>query len=248
MTAFSLILWTALSACLLLGVDLVFEGKPFGMARVRRRAGRKRESPLSNPKTAFVLFAAAAVVLSFAFSWLLLLVTLPLAAFLAWHAPRQQRRMQARELREDCDRSLDGMADIVAMGVRAGLSFDASVGLYCEKFDNSLSRELNVAHGLWTSGVLSREQALEELGARLCSPSFDQFCETSLKAITQGAPLADLLTRFAVEMRRQRRLTVERKVAKAPVRMLLPTGMFILPAMLILVMGPVLIQFLSSGL
>ena len=40
---------------------------------------------------------------------------------------------------------------------------------------------------------------------------------------------------------------MERKVARAPVKMLVPTGVCIVPAMLLLVMGPMLLQFMGSA-
>ena len=40
--------------------------------------------------------------------------------------------------------------------------------------------------------------------------------------------------------------TLEERVAKAPVKMMLPTGTLILPAMLLLVMGPILLE-LAGG-
>ena len=39
---------------------------------------------------------------------------------------------------------------------------------------------------------------------------------------------------------------LEERVAKAPVKMMLPTGTLILPAMLLLVMGPILLE-LAGG-
>lgn len=56
-----------------------------------------------------------------------------------------------------------------------------------------------------------------------------------------------MLARFSCDVRRQRRGAIERRIAKAPVKLLVPTGTCILPAMLILVMGPVLLQFVQTG-
>lgn len=74
-----------------------------------------------------------------------------------------------------------------------------------------------------------------------------RFSETSLQAIHHGSPLADMLGRFSADVRQQRRAAIERQIAKAPVKLLIPTGICILPAMLILVMGPVLLQFIQTG-
>jgi len=50
----------------------------------------------------------------------------------------------------------------------------------------------------------------------------------------------------AVQSRAAWKAQLEEKVAKAPVKMMLPTGTLILPAMLLLVMGPILLE-LANG-
>lgn len=42
------------------------------------------------------------------------------------------------------------------------------------------------------------------------------------------------------------RAQVEERVAKAPVKMMVPTGTLILPAMLLLVLGPVLLELMEG--
>lgn len=193
------------------------------------------------------VFLAAGVIVSYATSLWLLIVSIPVALFLAWRAPSMLDAREARAVRSACDEQLDVMADIVAMGVRSGLSFDAALELYCSKFNNELSRSLSGALLQWTSGLASRQQALNGLSSKIGSKALRRFSETSLQAIHYGSPLADMLARFSGDIRQRRRSAVERQIAKAPIKMIIPTGTCILPAMLILVMGPVLLQFVQTG-
>ena len=48
------------------------------------------------------------------------------------------------------------------------------------------------------------------------------------------------------EARAVRRAKLEERVAKAPVKVLLPVGTLILPAMLILIMGPIMLDLIQG--
>ena len=58
--------------------------------------------------------------------------------------------------------------------------------------------------------------------------------------------MADNLGLLAVEARAIRKAKLEEQVAKAPVKMLLPVGALILPAMLILIMGPIMLDLMND--
>ena len=169
------------------------------------------------------------------------------AALLARKAPSWMARRRAQALRDACEQHLDMLCDIVAMGAEAGLSFDSAVELYCSRFSNPLAEKLEGARQQWTHGVVSRSQALQDLAASVSSPGLKRFADTAVPAVEQGAPLAGMLRRLAAELRQGRRTSMERKVARAPVKMLVPTGVCIVPAMLLLVMGPMLLQFMGSA-
>lgn len=195
----------------------------------------------------FFLFFLFGMVVSYAINLWLLVPCTCVAFALTKKAPMLLDKRQTRELRNACDREIDVMADIVAMGVQSGLSFDAALALYCDKFDNALSKQLQRAQLEWTSGLASRQEALKSLCTRTQSKALERFSKTSLQAMQHGSPLADMLKRFSADIRRCRRVAVEQQIAKSPVKLLIPTGTCILPAMLIFVMGPVLIQFTQTS-
>lgn len=195
----------------------------------------------------FLLFFAASLVIAYALSPWLLVPGALLALILSKRAPAMLSARAKRRLRSACDEQMDVMADIMAMGVRSGLSFDASLELYCRKFDNDLSSKLDEARTQWTTGLASRQQALIALADSIGSKALKRFAETSLQSIRCGSPLAEMLNRFSRDIRQRRRCAIERQIEKAPVKMLIPTGVCILPAMLILVMGPVALQFIQSS-
>ena len=80
------------------------------------------------------------------------------------------------------------------------------------------------------------------MAALLDTPLFSRFASTAVRALSYGAPMVALLQDYATEARKIYRDNQREKVAKAPVKMLIPTGTLILPAMLMLVIGPILLD------
>jgi tight adherence protein C len=50
----------------------------------------------------------------------------------------------------------------------------------------------------------------------------------------------------ASEPRQRRRIAAEERATKAPVKMVLPTGLFIFPSVFIVIIGPALITIFSA--
>ena len=139
-----------------------------------------------------------------------------------------------------CEREMPELLDILALGLSAGLSFDASLELYCERRDGALSREVWEAMSLWRMGVMSRAEALAGLAGRVESPSLARFCASVIEALSFGAPLAQTLEHQADTIRAEQRSRVEERIEQVPVRMLVPLGTLVVPAMLLAILGPLL--------
>lgn len=195
----------------------------------------------------FALFVSAGAAIGFAVDARAVAPCICIAVLLSRKAPGYVERRKDRVLRERCERQLDALSDTVAMGVRSGLNFDTALALYCNKFEGELAHEMEGALAQWQSGLASREQALMGLAQRIGSRDLERFCATVVQAVKLGSPMAQTLTMFSRDLRRARRVALEQRVERAPVKMLVPMGTCMLPAMLILVMGPVVLQFMDSG-
>lgn len=205
------------------------------------------EDVLRDPVLCFSVFMAAGLVFAALTSVWVAPVALVAAIILSRRAPHMLDKRRRDDLRRACDRQLDTLADIVAMGMRGGLSFDAALALYCEKFPGELSHVMRAAQLKWRSGVAARERALKDAADQVGSQLVKRFSDTVVQAMGYGSPLAGMLTTLARDIRRERFAQIERQVEKVPIKMLVPTGTCILPAMLVLIMGPVLIQFIGSS-
>lgn len=150
-----------------------------------------------------------------------------------------EARAKARD-RSRCLDELPELIDVVALGMSAGISFDAALGIYCDKYDTMLAGELSDAMRSWELGLTTRSEALRVLAGRLDVPAFTTFVDTATESLAFGAPLTKALGEQAQAVRRARRADVQERIEKAPIKMLVPTGTLILPAMLLAVLGPLL--------
>lgn len=132
------------------------------------------------------------------------------------------------------------MVDVVRLGLSAGLSFDAALGLYCAQRTGELADRMARARMSWQMGMATREEGLSAAARDLGVRQLESFAAAVGQAHALGAPLADTLARQGREMRDAHRAAVEREIERAPVKMLIPTGTLILPALLLSIVGPLL--------
>jgi Flp pilus assembly protein TadB len=156
------------------------------------------------------------------------------------------KKRQAAKRRAAYERDLPALLEVIALGMQAGMGFDQSFALYTERFDTPLARCCEESLSVWSKGLIGRDEGMRELADRVATPSFRHFCSSVLRALRFGAPMTQLLLDLAQEARKEYRAERQELVAKAPVKMLLPTGALILPAMLLLVMGPILLDLVRK--
>ena len=132
------------------------------------------------------------------------------------------------------------MIDVVRLGLSAGLSFDASLELYCAHRQTPLANSLARAELAWRTGAGTREEELARVAREMGVRALESFAIAVGQALALGAPLTDVLSSQAREIRAAHRAAVEREIERAPVKLLIPTGTLILPALLLSILGPML--------
>ena len=194
-----------------------------------------------------IYFGAAGFVLGLLFTTELALLLCVVAAFYGFGSPKRILKAKAKERGEALEKHLPQMLDVISIGMRSGLSFDRSLQIYAKTFESALSRDFLVAQQMWTSGLKSREDALRDLSEVYDSQIFSRMIESIIRSLKLGSSMIDSLSASAAESRAVYRERREERVRKAPIKMMIPTGTLILPAMLILVLGPVMLQLMSGG-
>ena len=159
---------------------------------------------------------------------------------------RVNLRAKSEFTRKSCLREMPEMIDILILGLSSGLSFDSALDLYCLRESGELSKELSNAHMTWKLGANTREEALNQMAARVGVPSLKSFATVVNEALTFGTPLAEILDRQASVLRDEQRSLLETEIEKIPIKMLIPLGTLIVPAMLLAILGPLLGPAFSS--
>jgi len=152
----------------------------------------------------------------------------------------------ADKTRETYERDLAGMMNMIVLGVEAGATFDTAFGSYVATFDAPLALVSRKTYRSYISGVRSRSDALDALAREIDSEIFFRFVATIKRALYLGSPLSLALEDQLSDIRAYRKEKIEEEIAKKPVKILLPLGVCILPAMLILLLGPILMEVLQG--
>ena len=154
----------------------------------------------------------------------------------------QERSQRAASLTSE----LPQMLEVAALGMRSGLSFDSSFGLYSSHFSTAFAHSCSMAQTQWTMGLKTREEALRDLAATYDSQALGHVVDAMVRSLRLGTQLADALEREAAQARETCKAQRQEQVAKAPVKMMIPTGTLILPAMLLMVLGPVMLELMEG--
>lgn len=155
-------------------------------------------------------------------------------------------RAQAAARNADMERHLSEMLEVVVLGLQSGLSFERSFALYPHYFNSELGRSMSRVASRWDMGLMSREEALRELEREYDSALLTRVVESMVRSLRFGTSIAKSLEASAVEARAVNRARLEEQVAKVAVKMMLPVGVLILPAMLLLVLGPVMLELVEG--
>lgn len=147
----------------------------------------------------------------------------------------------------ECLRQMPVMLDVVTLGLSAGLSFDSSLELYCQRYHDVLARSLASAMLSWRLGTSGREEALMQVARELGVAALERFAGVVSQALAFGSPLASTLEQQAQAIRDEQRAQMEEEIERVPVKMLIPLGTLIVPAMLLAILGPLLGASLSLG-
>ena len=155
-------------------------------------------------------------------------------------ARRAREAEASARRREACLAELPALLDVVTLGLSAGLSFDASLELFCGRSEGELAGAFSEAMLGWRMGVRGREEALWGLADELGLQALRRFASVVGESLTFGVPLSDALERQAEVIRDEQRAQVEEEIERVPVKMLVPLGTLIVPAMFLAILGPLL--------
>jgi len=166
---------------------------------------------------------------------------------LGYHLPdihakgiRNQRILSVRS-------DLPFFIDLLALSTEAGLDFIGAIQRIVDKAQNSvLADELGLVLQDIKLGS-SRIESMKRLAQRLDMGEITSFVAVLADADATGASISQVLKDQSIQMRLERFVRAEKAGARASQLILLPIVLFILPAVFIMVFGPVALQFEQGG-
>lgn len=144
-------------------------------------------------------------------------------------------------------RRLPDFLDLLTLAVEAGLDFNAALSKILKTSKKSaLVEEFKVMEQELKLGT-PRYQALKAMALRVDIPDFGAFVGALLQTDRLGASLGPTLRIQADQLRKRRMQLAEKAGGEASVKLLVPLMLFIFPAVFIMLLGPIVIQFLTKS-
>jgi len=170
------------------------------------------------------------------------------AAVLGFFIPDFFLSQKIKARKEDIARIFPETVDLLDLCISGGLDFASSMRWVIEKsYANPCIEEFKlVLHEIQMGS--SRKDALREMAKRLQIPDINSFSRTIIQAERMGTSIEEALKILSEDTRETRFQKGERYAIKASLKILFPLIFFILPVILIVVAGPIIIQFHEGGL
>lgn len=170
------------------------------------------------------------------------------AVLIGWRVPDMVLTHMAAERTERIEHSLPDVLDLMVISAEAGLSFEQGLEFVSREMAQAMpdiSQELSV-----TSAELrvlgDRRQALQNFADRVNLQAVRSIVATLVQTMRYGTPLAQSLRSLSAEMRSARLLRMEERAARMPVLLTLPLMGFILPSLVLVCIGPAILQAIDG--
>ena len=175
-------------------------------------------------------------------SWMVLLVIM--GAGIGFLLPYYWLRRRVRHRKLAIWRRLADTFDMVTVCVEAGLGLDAALRQVATKIKGPFSEEISIMLRQVGMGRPRRE-ALEDLAYRVDVPEVTTFVHAVVQAEQLGTSRGRVLRAQSHTLRVRRRQKAEELARRAPVKMVFPLVLFLMPTFFIVTIGPIIVHFLN---
>lgn len=141
-------------------------------------------------------------------------------------------------------RAFPDTLDLMLICVEAGLALDAALNRICGELGRAhpeMAGELNRTR-LELSLLNDRVRALSNLAERTNMPAFRSLVSSLIQSERFGTSLTDTLRVLADDFRLQRMTDAEARAARIPVLMTIPLVLLLMPAFIIIILGPAIVN------
>jgi tight adherence protein C len=149
------------------------------------------------------------------------------------------------------ERMRNGLPDMIELMVvctESGMSMDAAIGRISREMARTnpdLAQEFYLSTLEMRAGA-TRIEALRNLALRTRLEDMEDLVSMLIQADKFGTSLAESLRVQSDMMRTRRAQRAEELAAKIPVKLVLPLGLFIFPTLMIVLLGPAIMQVIET--
>jgi len=161
--------------------------------------------------------------------------------------PKTLVERTARLRTERIDYEVPELVDLLVTTIEAGLGFGSALQITSRRVREPLGSELRLTLGEQSMGLTMNEALKNMLERTNRSVSMRAFVQAIVQGESMGVSIGKTLRDLAVDMRKRRRQQAEERAQKAPIKLLFPLTFLILPAMMIVILGPA-VRAVSHGL
>jgi tight adherence protein C len=175
--------------------------------------------------------------------WALAVLLVAMCALYPLSWLRKTRDLRHRAIQK----ALPYVLDLMTLSVEAGLDFMTAMRKIIDRRAmDALGEELlRVFHEIQVGKT--RRQALRDLATRVDQPDLSSVSHALVQADELGVSLGTILRIMADQMRSKRFQRAEKLAHEAPVKMLAPLLLFIFPAVMAFLLGPIIVQAFSRA-
>jgi tight adherence protein C len=188
----------------------------------------------------FILILNVAVDLGLPFMFVLFFI--PLGFYLPIMHANAEKKRREQSVRSD----LPFFIDLLALSVEAQMEFFSAIQRICDKARGNgsvLAEEFELVLKDVNLGA-AKGQALRDMADRLDISEITSFVAVLIDADQSGSPITKVLKEQSEQMRLERFVRAEKAGARASQAILIPMMLFIVPAIFIMVFGPVAISMM----
>ena len=144
-------------------------------------------------------------------------------------------------------RDLPLVIDMMAIMVRSGMTVESSFR-YLSTRVKPINKDIAaiLERACLMMDVNGIELSIDLIQREVPSKEMRMFCVTLRRSISYGNSIYDTLLDLSAEMREMQRLTIEEQIAALAAKLTIPTMVFFLAPVLVIIAGPVFMNILST--
>jgi tight adherence protein C len=177
-----------------------------------------------------------------------LLLIFAVMILIGFYGPALWLSSRAKDRRQRIELAFPNALDLLQVSIETGLGFDAALSRVATELRSAapeISREFNTAQQEILAGR-DRDSAYHAMAMRLGIEEAHAFVNVVLQSARFGTSMSQALLTYSAEMRQRRELRAQEKANKLPVLMSGVMASMMMPALLIVTIGPVVLRYMES--